>query len=67
LKAILRTLNVAENMPDQDRAEWTKVAADFEKSDLGRREFAKERSHPASRIDELLAHNWTPLRAEPPT
>jgi transposase len=24
-------------------------------------------THPASRIDELLPHNWTPLRAQPPT
>ena len=30
-------------MPDQDRAEWTKVVADFETSDLSQREFAKER------------------------
>jgi hypothetical protein len=30
-------------MADQDRAEWTKVVADFETSDLSQREFAKER------------------------
>ena len=24
-------------------------------------------THPASRIDELLPHNWAPLRPEPPT
>jgi transposase len=23
-------------------------------------------SHPASRIDEILPHNWTPPRPEPP-
>jgi len=30
-------------MADQDEAEWTKVVADFETSDLSQREFAKER------------------------
>ena len=30
-------------MADQDKAEWTKVVADFETSDLSQREFAKER------------------------
>jgi hypothetical protein len=43
LKAILRALNAEENMADQDKAEWTKVVADFETSDLSQREFAKER------------------------
>jgi hypothetical protein len=43
LKAILRAPNAEENMADQDKAEWTKVVADFETSDLSQREFAKER------------------------
>jgi transposase len=43
LKAILRAHFAEEQMPDQDRAEWTKVVADFETSDLSQREFAKER------------------------
>jgi transposase len=30
-------------MADQDKAEWTKMVADFETSDLSQREFAKER------------------------
>ena len=30
-------------MADQDRAEWTRVVADFETSDLSQREYAKER------------------------
>jgi hypothetical protein len=43
MKVILRALNAEENMPDQERAEWTKVVADLETSDLSQREFAKER------------------------
>jgi hypothetical protein len=30
-------------MADQDKAKWTKVVADLERSDLSHREFAKER------------------------
>ena len=35
--------NGEDDMADQDEAEWTKVVADFETSDLSQREFAKER------------------------
>jgi len=33
--------NVADDMADQDEAEWTKVVTDIETSDLSQREFAK--------------------------
>jgi hypothetical protein len=68
LKAILRALNAEENMPDQDRAEWTKVVADFETSALSQREFAKERMLSLSNLRywiNRLRNESRPLVTEP--
>jgi transposase len=43
MRAILRAHFAEDQVADQDKAEWTKVVADFETSDLSQREFAKER------------------------
>ena len=68
MKAILRALNVEDDMADQDRAEWTKVVADFETSDLSQREFAKERLLSLSNLRYWiyrLRKESRPLRTEP--
>jgi hypothetical protein len=68
MKAILRALNVEDDMADQDRAEWTKVVADFETSDFSQREFAKERLLSLSNLRYWiyrLRKESRPLRTEP--
>jgi hypothetical protein len=40
---ILAALNQEGAMREDDRARWTKLAADFEAADLSHREFAQER------------------------